>query len=366
MRSPIAIFDESGSNYVKTMVLWDCNVVILPVIQRTLYLTPQIIWGMVRNFHTIYRVSANTGKFYLSVLYYLSCLDLINPAAVVTWIDSNSDFQILDRICKTRSFFAIQNGTRPDWMLKPPYLPNEPDVRSRIYHSNFFCFGEAEVEAYRHYGHEVDRYHVVGSVMGSWYFARIREKELALKYDVCLISQWVPYIMVEASPDPALKQANTFLDDFLARYIREYKLRIAVAMRSEEESEYQHFLQQYGVNAVIVRNDKTSFSSLRTLDQSSVGITFTSTAGREALGWGKKILFCNFSGDPGNDLAIDGPWFLSEPNYELFKNKMDYLRAVEDDEYNSMTKVVREKIMKYTTPVPAYQHIRDTILAAAE
>ena len=56
--------------------------------------------------------------------------------------------------------------------------------------TNFFCFGQRDVDLFNAHGHKVDVYLPVGSLLGGYYKAIVSAPVAKLKFDLCLISQW--------------------------------------------------------------------------------------------------------------------------------------------------------------------------------
>ena len=96
------------------------------------------------------------------------------------------------------------------------------------------------------------------------------------------------------------------------------------------------------------------------MDQSSLIISFGSTAPREAFGFGKKVLYCDFTGtDLYND--YDPIILFRDENYDLFKERLDKLICTPQVEYEEKTKEYASYLMNYDSGYPAHLLIREKI-----
>ena len=103
-------------------------------------------------------------------------------------------------------------------------------------------------------------------------------------------------------------------------------------------------------------------STYFTMDRSVVVLSVYSTAVREAFGWGKKVLFCNFTGNEDYSSPRDGLWSLNEPDYEIFKDRLNYIYNMDMEKYIEMTRGYSKYLMNYDFKNPAHQVIRNMIL----
>ena len=104
------------------------------------------------------------------------------------------------------------------------------------------------------------------------------------------------------------------------------------------------------------------FTTYAAMDRSSVIVTVNSTAAFEAFGWGKKVLFCNLSGDDFNQAPLPEICTMNVNNYEMFKTKLDYLRQLSENEYRELIQTHARYLMNYDFDNPAHRIIRKMIL----
>ena len=324
-----------------------------------------VIYGFFKVLHLIGWQKAKTSRKNLGGVgtgrfrnaYLLSCFACMKPKVVITYIDNNVRFHNLSKHYRTAQFLAIQNGNRTNWEY-------EETGKRKTYHKHFFCFGDYERVQYKQRGDEVEYYYPVGSLLGGWYAFRKKSDDLT-KYDVSVVS-----IVLNNAP---IRKDRTDLTDFyksfylmnqyLAEYTRERGIRLAVHMRGSlgglEENYYRNI---YGCNVDLVENNREEISSTyRGMDNSDVIVGLGSTAVREAFGWGKKVLYCDFTGtDKYHD--YDSVIMLTVADYDVFKGSLDELRAEPYESYRSRTKAYAAFLMNFNPDCPAHIFIRQKVL----
>lgn len=365
----IVIFDNAGSNIIKTMILYDVDYTIFYARGEKYHITLSIMCQMIKNMGLVdwqYLKVNNQSKFrkFLKELYKVYCYSFmayIKPKIVLTFVDNSYWFQIISRIYNQNAvFYAIQNGCRRKYSVTE-WLPKAPDPGSIIFIPNFFCFGNYEKDLYEKYHHNIGCYLPVGSVRGSYYKNTLALKEIEIKYDICLVSEWEDLIM-EQGFYPEIKNAILILREYLKKYIEEYHLSFCVATRSNDRTEMNYYRSYFGEKAEIIDFNMEEMSTYHTMDESSVIVTFMSTAAVEAFGWGKKVLFANFSGDDNYDLPQQGIWTINVIDYNVFKLKLNYLIKINEKTYREKTRQCAQYLMNYNPQLPTHILIRNMIL----
>lgn len=368
-RSPaaaeIVIFDEAGAEVLERTVLGDIDHAVLPSRREVLFVSPHVMWQWVLCIgryagRDLIDPTRMLGTLYRAHL--LACLRVMHPTVVVTFIDNSYPFQWASRRMPGVSFIAVQNGARcvhdvTDW------LPPRPDPGSVISMPLLVCFGEWERDLYRAHGHDVDEFLPVGSIQGSYFAERYRE-EAEPAYDVCLVSQWDPSVMLEGA-FPAMRRGVDELTGRLKEYLADRSLKLAVALRSRLPEEAAYFRQEFGESAQIVAADRPAMATYRAMASSRVSVSFCSTAGVEAFGWGARALFCNLSGDPGFDFPREGPWRITDGEADEFASRLDELLAMEDAAYRQASAEAAHYVMAYDPLRPAHVVVRERVLSGA-
>ena len=86
-----------------------------------------------------------------------------------------------------------------------------------------------------------------------------------------------------------------------------------------------------------------------------------STLLRENLGAGKKILSCNFTGDPRHDFPIDGICNLKIDNFEKFEETVLNILKSSDEEYFKNLNKNKNYVMAYNPQNNAYDLINSRV-----
>jgi len=356
-KSSVVMFSNANSTIMQKMILENIDHTILHDNKEVFYLTPQILIHMIKNLIVTFLSGRRPRRLYLH--YLLGCLEYIRPKIVITSIDNSSLFHFLSRFYKSAEFYAIQNGVRSRYDMTK-LLPKPPAAGSIIYMQNLICFGHFEKDLYTRYGHKIKRFHPVGSLIGGYYKTQVIADKVKNEFDICLVSQWRKSIM-EGERDPEVKKGLIILDKHLSKYVKDRNLSICVATCSNDPQEREYFKSAYGDRIQIIDFDRMNMSTYAAMDHSYVVIALDSTAAREAFGWGKKVLFCNFTGEDNYDFPKPGFWSINKENYEEFKRKLDYLIKIEDKEYQNISREYAKYVMNYDFSMPAHIYIRNII-----
>lgn len=350
----VVIFDREGSSILEKLILDNIQHTILPVRYELFYISPRIIVSFIKIFLGKYLKHNKYRSLYF--VYLLACIEYISPKVVITFIDNNTFFYAISEVYKGAVFYAIQNGRRNIDALARPLRPG-----SNYSIPNFICFGRRETDFYRQYGYSVNKFHPVGSLIGGYYRNNISENKLKYMFDLCLVSQWRRCIML-GNEWPQIKTSFATLNNFLKRFIDETRLTLCIATYSQNQGEIDYFKRIYGDRARLINFDRLNFSTYAAMDNSHIILTGDSTAGYEAFGWGKKVLFCNFSNDRNYNFEIDGFWSINNCCYDTFKKQLNYLIKIDDQEYARLAKEVARYVMNYDSEMPAHKYIRGRIL----
>ena len=117
--------------------------------------------------------------------YLASLLEIIRPKVVLTNIDNSLKFFDLAKILdKKMNFVAIQNASRFDLMeYKYLYKKNiiKSDLTKNFYIPNYLCFGQCEIDHFKHHGIKVKNFFKVGSLRLANFFEHIKKNKIKLK-----------------------------------------------------------------------------------------------------------------------------------------------------------------------------------------
>jgi surface carbohydrate biosynthesis protein len=373
-KSQVVIFDPERTEIVERAIFEGIDHKVLHARYELFYITPHILFLMLMNirhiqiiprkgmsvWRNLVKCSGNLmGSLYR--IYLLSCIQYMEPKVIVTYIDNSYAFQFISRRYKKGYFLAIQNGNRCAGNLRD-WLPPYPEPASVISMPVLCCFGNYERDLYKKFDHSVDVFYPIGSLRAGYYKSQKAVEDQKKEFDLCLISERENNQAMERELPPECSIGANNLDAFLKRYLQERKLKFCIALRSTHPDEEEYFIGQYGSQAHLVKSDKKNFSPYRAVDESSVVVAFSSTLAREAFGWGAKVLFCNFTGDDLYTFPCPGFWSITELDYDLFKDRLDYIFSISEKEYRSQTRESAAYVMNYDPEKSPHEFIKELIL----
>jgi surface carbohydrate biosynthesis protein len=357
VKSPVVIFDKAGSEVLDKCVLSGISHFVLCSRRELFYLHPFVLLVFFKNVLRQFNEPFSLGK--LHRIYLLSCIEILEPKIVLTFVDNSFDFQWVARNYRKCKFYAVQNGIRLSYNLTK-WLPPPPHPASKIYLPNFLCFGNFEKDMYNYYGHEVDHFHPVGSLRGGYYLNVLRSRSINQRFDICLISEW-EHGLQDNPIFQEIGEGIAITDNYLLRYAKIRDVKICIATRSADNRELDYFLKVFGERAVIIKNNRETMSTYQAIDESNVSVTAFSTAGVEAFGWGKKVLFCNFTGHKNYSFPVPDICSIDKPNFESFCMKMDFLLSMDQSKFKVATGKSAKYMLNYDPNIPPHLYLQNII-----
>lgn len=341
----ILVFDKEGSeNFLD--VVSNYNYYILRV--REVFYIKYLLKS--------FQISTNFRKWQFN--YYCKIMDDISPKLVITFIDNSHIFWSLDEKYNNKiKFLAIQNANR--WIINhkdyPTYISHffyDKDVKNNVYHSNFACISEHDVDLYTTGGISVENYHPIGSLSIDKHTRNFRKRDNV--FDICLVANSINE-----------RPVNLKIMEYLAKYIEENDMSACVALKkscfSKGYKEYFKIFDRYFGNSTTIlvphkeagvplgfldnRNVTLNYTqgSQYLSDVSRVTVGFTSTLLRQTFSRGNKIYPINFEvsdiDSPFNLLPIN----LRPKNYKDFSEQLSILINADETDYQKDN----EKLMRY-------------------
>ena len=376
-KNKVAIIHEYDF-WIKGLILKDLPSTTLGIYpeNNTIYVTLTLIARLLLRLRFIKLLGYVKGITFKSLLkevygqYILACLDQMEAKVVLTTIDNSSFFHRLSRMDQQRTYFAIQNGARTLACVRDS-LPKFPHPSSTISMTNFFCFGQRDVDLFNVHGHKVDVYLPVGSLLGGYYKAMVSAPVEELKFDLCLISQWHGHFFEKIVGDdfPQSEARRTKagiegLNNFLFRLLTETKLTMVICLRSDDMAEHQYYDSLFGCRVEIVNSDRKKFSTYRTIEQSKLAVALNSTTLSEVFAWRQKVLWCNVPDDEHFEMHEASISYFHGDDYNAFKNRVIELMNISNDDYKEITKFGAHYINNYDSMNPPHEIIRSSIIKA--
>ncbi|MBF0594713.1 MAG: hypothetical protein HQL22_07080, partial [Candidatus Omnitrophica bacterium] len=215
---------------------------------------------------------------------------------------------------------------------------------------------------YPAYGHVIDRFYPLGSLKTGYFRTCVAPHGSARRFALCLISTWDDTYDVSGNSTCEFVRGMIMLDDFLIRYVEERKVSLCIAIRTKGHlPEREYYTRKFGDHATLIEADEEKMASYSAIDSSDVSLAICSTLAREAFGWGRKVLFCNFSMNDQFDLPVNGIWSLKERDYEIFSRQLDELRAISQDEYRRLSGEAAAYMMNIRENCPAHVFLRNMV-----
>lgn len=298
----------------------------------------------------------------VQVAYVAALLSCIKPKIVVTFIDNSLLFQRVAALLHgSIRFLAIQNGVR---MLSR----DNPLGAPRVFHSEFVCIGERDVDEYRKHGAEVGFFYPIGSLKDSYFRAVQPTPPKKKRFDLCLISQ---IKQQHYRHYPKTMESLELLARHLKRFCETNNVSLCVAARRHPNGkadlfdwETQWFRDRLGGAAEIIPNDTTAFTSYALVDASRVTLALHTTLIHEGFGRGNRTLSCNFTGDGRYDFPIPGIWSLTDTSYEAFEERLLALLEMSDVEYSELLGKWPNYLIGYQAQCPTHIFLKQLIASA--
>lgn len=354
------------------MVLRDIpatTIAIYPDASSVFHFTPAILVSALRRMGRIRLWGNRAGSIFSEVYaqYVLACLDNIGADVVLTFIDNSNFFHHLTLLDSSRTYYAIQNGTRTLFCVRDS-LPLPPNPSSVISMTHFFCFGQRDVEMFQRHGHRIDVYHPIGSLIGGYYKTMVSKPATVRKYDLCLISQWHEHFfnknVIEERGGLSTRTASGImgLNSFVARLVAETGLKLVICPRNDcSVAEVAFYHRIFGEEVEIVSPDRRNFSTYKTVEQSRLAIALNSSTLAEVFSWGQKVLWCNVPRDELFEMKIAGSAYFEGDDYFAFKQHVLELLDLDPAEFAARTREPACFINHFDPTQPAHEHIRTKI-----
>lgn len=302
-------------------------------------------------------------------IYMLACIEKTQAKVVLTFIDNSTFAQNLSRIDHKRTYYFIQNGMRTLTCVRDT-LPTPPHPAAVISMTNFFCFGQRDVDLFARNGHRIDNYFPIGSLVTGCYKSKW-SSNAPPNFDLCLISQYVNANCLESSRDtsPArfksrLGAGVKGLNLLLAQLIEETGLSLAICPCSGDEAELSYLRSTFGDRVFITKPNYYEFLSYRMCDQSRLVIGLISTLLSEAFSWGKKVLWCNVTEDEHFEMPEAGISYFHGDDYAAFKERVLMLLNMPQADYEMDTRESARYISNYDPANPPHEVIRSAVIEA--
>lgn len=372
-KASIILFHPEGEEYLKKMVFQDLEYTVFDPRRDTVYSIGTVFKSLIKCISRDRKLFFRSIKSRCDLRMFLrrvraqlmaDQLRKLDPRVVVTWTDNSTLFHKICEIYEEVPFIAIQNGGRHLWCATEA-LP-DPDLKYHI--DEYYCFGQYVEDLFERHRHDIKRYVHCGSLLAGYFYGSYLTSNLRAdpEYDLCLVAQWKRRLLrLDAIPPRwvRLERAINILTEFVARYVSENWISVCVPLRTDDPAERDFYHKYLGDNCIFQESDRAAGSSYKATAVSNLIVAINSTLATEAFGSGLKVLFVNPLGEdwlqPTDNV---GPWYLSEPDYETFAERVDTLLNQSIEDYRKVAGSEMKRSMLYNPDRPAHEVIRDRLL----
>ena len=284
--------------------------------------------------------------------YLVSLLEVIRPKVVLTNIDNSLKFFDLAKILdKKMNFVAIQNASRFD-LIEYKYLYKKniikSDLTKNFYIPNYLCFGQFEIDHFKHYGIKVKNYFKVGSLRLANFFYHIKKNKIKLKkfnYDICLIFETGSGSVFY---DKNMQKGFADVAKFTIKFCMKHNMKLICPQKRDKKISPEaynvgiNFFKKYLTNNEFnffisnsLEQKKEGYTSYIAMLQSKVVVGVTSTLLRENLAIGGKTLSCNLLPTNIYNFPVQGICSIKNCTFEEFEKKLLQIYSISEKDYFS-------------------------------
>lgn len=289
--------------------------------------------------------------------YFNSYIKYVNPKIIISTIDNNSAFYLLEKNINQKKIL-IQMG----W-------------KAPIYDKSIFSFNKNKISVIKNKFYNVDTIFVFNKYIGRL-FKNLNAKKIVeigsfrsnntkitskKKIDLLYISSW-------NNIDPKLKFSNTLdgkeylllhnkILNNLKKYIKKYNVNLHILGKKKllYEQEFNFYKDIFTDSKWTFLQPK-KYNSYKIVDCSKIVINLHSTLGYESLSRGNKTIFLdpyynkikniNF-GWPCNDFNKNGPFWTTDTSYKSIEKIINNLKYMNNSRFKSLQKKYSKKLMYY-------------------
>lgn len=260
--------------------------------------------------------------------YLLALVKCKTEKLFITTKDNDLNYSAIARLLRKKiRVIAVQNGCRLDYKYHRDVFLNN------VFHSEFFCFGQDDIDLIQSIGGTVVQPYPVGPLRPAVYRQTQNKKASLYKepsYDLCFISDnytgWNEHY-------PFLEETIGLVLSWCQKYCQERNLKLiipckqlsTVVVGKEKISEvdfYSRFVQLDNIE--ISFRDENPWNTYDKVEESRLVVGISSTMLVDALSMGRRVLFCDYFGDPwSHNVTSPLAHVTRNPTYEAFEEQVD-------------------------------------------
>lgn len=283
--------------------------------------------------------------------YFDAYIEFVKPRVIVTYIDNDIHFMSLKRRHPDVKAVIVQNGWKSFYAdVFEVFHGLTPSDRARLGVDYLLTFGDVIGQEYsRHIGGKVIP---VGSLKNN----HVVSSGSSTPGTITFISQWHRdgfSLAGKFCPHEAFfRQVDHLILQCLVKYAEENARYLMVALRNGETSSERQLEEAY-FRSIVGDNCRFSprngpFPSYAAVDASEVVVAVDTTLGYESIARGRKAAIFSIRsamlgvagltyGWPGN-YPPEGPFWTNRPDPDSFVRILDYLFAVDQDQWRADVK----------------------------
>ena len=343
-RSDVLVYDRVNSKMIVDALLKDIDYTIIETRGKQYHISFRVIIQYIRNLYSYRLMPSKT--------YLLTLLKIVQPKVIVTF----NHIRSFDTLIKyyDAEYLSIQNGT----ILQDRLALFE----NKRYIPNLFCFGQKEIELYNQSTTQVGNFFPVGSLKAGYFYEKLLTGDIVCKYDICLISQF----RIKNKKNSIFQEAFYKLNTHLSRFLKSHSINLVIAKRYSNydfQSDYEdnYYRSIYG-SVLLKDNIMEDFSSYYLLFESEIVISVHSTLLHEALGFGRKVFFCNYLINQAHHFHSNtADYSYTNGSYDEFEVKLEKLLSLNYDQYLDQIANDQCYYMNFNPQAPAHRIIRNKI-----
>lgn len=301
-----------------------------------IFLSPSIVAGTLRRLVSGAIAREWNWRKRLVFSYFTAVIRHVNPRAVITMRGAFTPwFGRLANEFPNIEFIAVAAA-----QVHSAHSANVIPSRA-----HYYVYGPFDRERMIAAGQSPSLVHAVGPLLGG-YVQATGGTRAEKCYDICIPSQVVDLSLLAdgralLQDRPTLLHIQRRLAEYVSRYARENRMRVAVALRPQElgtegaEAERRFFQDIMRCDYQLIESEPEKFSTYHAIARSRIVVTHCSTTGFEVMCWPKRVLFCEFIPYGPYRVPDELEWRVTGEYYDAFRDKMDELLNISDDVFGA-------------------------------
>ena len=260
--------------------------------------------------------------------YFLALVNCKTQKLFITCKDNDLNYSSIARFLRKKiRVIALQNGSRFEYKYDRDIFLNN------VFHSELFCFGKHDLDLIQSIGGTVVQPYPIGPLRPAVYRQTQNKKASLLKkpsYDLCFISDnytgWNErYPFLEETIGLVLFWCQKYCEEHNLKLIIPCKQLSTTVVGKEKISEVDFYSRFAPLNNIEISfRDENPWNTYNKVEESRLIVGISSTMLLDALSMGRRVLFCDYFGDPwSHNVTSPLAHVTRNPTYEAFEEQVD-------------------------------------------